>query len=541
MQQLQVATHRNGATRTTVENRFEIACFGIACFVGVVGAFVGLEAHGFWFDELITAWIVEPVGGVGNLISRIATDVHPPLYYAVLFVYSKIAGDSDAALRSFSALSVCAAVLIFIAATKGTFSLPARLFGGAIASGSLFWFIQSQNARPYALCLLVSAGILALCLSLLAERQKHDTRLPPTLVGLIVLMVVGSFVHFYIMYECLAALIVLALFNRRQRYAMVGVAAVLLISAALYVKFVIVPFSQVSLESNWYRNDPDWYYRVLESCVQYSFGTAGSLALAICAGVFVFYRWIARSLPPRSSLGSFPLDPVTALLVGVPFLVLIGGIVGSTLFAPNFFDRNFLVVSPFLWGFSARLYDAAMAGAPRPIRLAINLALSAVVLSMALIVTERLPSKRPPLLYEPFRESADWIRTVPECRDQIVPVITADRSAWYKPGYAEVLYASAYGRYLHGFALAQLIFAEEIVAHRLPTDLRAELQQRLDGGGCSILAWSVHNMSVEAIAVIKDELLRSMDRPVAETAVKTKVFRDGQVGFVLYLDHKLGR
>ena len=536
MQHAQVATHRNGATWLGVESRFEVACFGIACFIGVAGAFVGLEAHGFWFDELITAWIVEPVDGAGTLVSRIATDVHPPLYYAALFLYSKIAGDSDAALRSFSALSMGAALLIFIAATRRSFSLPARLFGGAIASGSLFWFVQSQNARPYALCLLISAGILALCLSLLAEREKQGSRIPGALVGLGVLMVVGSFVHFYVMYECLAALIVLALFNRRQRYAMIGIAAVLLISSALYVKFVVVPFSQANLASNWYRNDPDWYYRVLESCAQYAFGTSGSLALAICAGVFVFYRRSARSLSPRSSLGSFPLDPVTVLLIGVPVLVLMAGIVGSTLFAPNFFDRNFLVLSPFLWGISARLYDAAMAGAPRPIRLIINLALSAIVLSMAALVAERLPSKHPPLLYEPFRESAAWIRTVPDCRGQIVPVVTADRPAWYKPGFAEVVYASAYGRYLHGFALPQLAFGEEIVAHRLPTDLKAELQRRVEGGGCPILAWSAHNLSGEAIAVIKDELLRSLDRPVAEAAVKTKVFRDGQVGFVLYLD-----
>jgi hypothetical protein len=185
---------------------------------------------------------------------------------------------------------------------------------------------------------------------------------------------------------------------------MVGIAAALLISSVLYVKFVVTPLSQANLGSNWYRNDPDWYYRVLESCAQYSFGAAGSLALAICAGVFLFYRRSARPPTPRSSMGSFPLEPV---LVGVPVLVLMAGIVGSTLFAPNFFDRNFLVVSPFLWGLSARVYDAAMAGAPRPIRLAINLALSAVVLSMAAIVMERLPSKHPPLLYEPFRESAD--------------------------------------------------------------------------------------------------------------------------------------
>ncbi len=349
-------------------------------------------------------------------------------------------------------------------------------------------------------------------------------------------MAVGSFVHFYILYECVAALIILALFKPRQRYAMMGAAALLLISSAVYVKSVVIPFSQANLGSNWYRNDPDWYYRVLESCGQYSFGTAGSLALAICVGVFVLYRRSARSLAPRSSLASFPLDPVTALLVGVPFLVLLGGIVGSTLFAPNFFDRNFLVISPFLWGFSARSYDAAMAGAPRPIRLVVNLALSAIVLSMATIAVERLPTRHSTSLYEPFRESAEWIRTIPECREQIVPVVTADRSAWYKPGFAEILYASAYGRYLQGFALPQLVFAEEIMAHKLPVDLRDNLRQRLDGEGCPVLAWSVHNLSGEALAVIRDELLRSLDRPAAAPVVKTKVFRDGQVGLVLYRD-----
>jgi hypothetical protein len=235
------------------------------------------------------------------------------------------------------------------------------------------------------------------------------------------------------------------------------------------------------------------------------------------------------------------LDPVTVLLVGVPGLVLIGAVVSSTLLSPNFFDRNFLVVSPFLWGISAKLYDAATRDADRLIRLAVNLALSIVVLAMASIATQRLPSERPALLYEPFRESAGWIRSIPKCRGQIVPVITTDRIAWYKPGYADALYAGIYGRYLHGFALPRLLFMQDIVAHRVPADLRTELQRRLDGDGCPLLAWSVHNVSVETIAVAKRELLKSMDRPVPEMAVKTQEFREGQVGFVFYLDQKSGR
>lgn len=540
-----------------VGSRLEIGCFGLACAVGIVGAFVGMDAHGFWFDEFFTARIIEPTDGTGSLLSRIASDVHPPVYLAVLFAYSRIVGDSEVALRSFSALAACAAILIFIAATKRGFTLPARLFGGSIATGSLFWFFQSQNARSYALCLLISAGILALCLSLLAAPQPRNKRYK--LGGLIVLMFIGSFVHFYVMYESLAALIVLALLRRHERYLMAATVGALLIASVSYVQFVMAPFSQAALGSNWFQNNPDWYYRVLKSCMQYTFGNAGSIAIAVCAAAFVFRRMVSNGEPGDqevltrpslratlqpysiSSLKRFPLDSVTVLLVGVPFLVLIAAIVSSTLIAPNFFDRNYLVLSPFLWGFSARLYDAATVGAPRLFRMALNVALSAVVLSMASIVTLRLPPERPPLAYEPFRESAQWIRSIPECRDQILPVITTDRKAWYKPGQASIVYASAYGWYLQGFSLPRLIFMEEILAHGFPTDLRAELQQRMDGDGCSVLAWSVHNMSAEAIAVAKNELLRSVDRPVAETAVKTKEFRDGQVGFVLYLDQQRGR
>jgi Dolichyl-phosphate-mannose-protein mannosyltransferase len=482
--------------------------------------------------------------------------VHPPVYLIVLFIYSRIVGDTEVALRSLSALAACASILIFVAGTKRTFSLPARLFGAAIATGSLFWFFQSQNARSYAFCLLISAGILALCLSLLAEPPPHDKRIQ--LGGLIVLMFIGSFAHFYVMYESLAALIILALFRRHERYLMAATGGVLLMASALYVQFVMAPFSQAALGSNWYQNDFAWYRRVLRSSVLDSFGKAGIIAIAVCAAVFVFCRIFPirerkdrevsarQSLRPlwhspgMSSLSRFPLDSATALLVGVPVLVLVGAIVSSTLIAPNFSDRNYLVLSPFIWGFFARLYDAAATGAPRLVRVALNLTLSVLVLSMASIVGQRLPPGRPALAYEPFRESAQWIRSIPECRGQIVPVITMDHKAWYKPGHAAIVYASAYGRYLQDFSRPQLIFMEEILAHSVPTDLQVELQRRMDGDSCPILAWSVHYITVEAIAVAKNELLKSVDRPVAEKVVKTKEFPDGQVGFVLYLDRKRG-
>lgn len=510
------------------------AAFGLACAVGLAGAFIGLDVHGFWFDELFTAWILEPDSG-SSLVARIATDTHPPVYYLAAYLYSRIVGDGEVALRSFSALLACAAIVVFAVGTRRTFSVPGRMFGAAMASGSLFWFFHAQNARSYALCMLVSAGILALCLSLLAEGPPRRERL--RLGMLVALMFAGSFVHFYVMYESLAALIVLALLRRQHRIAIAIAGTALFAAATLYVKLIVGPSSQFVLGTNWIPNDVTWYLRVLESCLQYTFGTTGGIAMAVCAGLAAF-----RCFGPTSdSQRRRQLDPELVLLLGVPLLVLAGGIASSMLVAPNFFDRNFLVLSPFFWAISARLYDAAMAGASPTLRTGGNIALAALLFSMASIVVQRLPPRDPPLLYEPFRESAEWIRSLPECRDQIVPVIATDRRAWYKPGYAETVFGSAYGRYLDGFARPVLVFLEDIVGHNLPAEMRAEVQRRLDGRGCPVIAWSVHNMTADFLALATRELLASVERPAARAAVEAKAFKNGQIGYVLHVSGKAGR
>ncbi len=209
--------------RPDLDRHVAIACFGTACTIGLAFAFVGLETHSFWYDELFTARLLEPANGT-TLLSRIATDVHPPLYLLALALFTQLFGEGDAALRSFSAIAACGAILVFIAATRSAFSLPARLFGAAMATGSLFWFYQAQNARSYALSLLISAAVMAIGLSLLRGRSRRRLLVP----GLLALMIAGSFVHFYVMYVCLAVLIVLGLYERRDRLMLSGAAVFLL-------------------------------------------------------------------------------------------------------------------------------------------------------------------------------------------------------------------------------------------------------------------------------------------------------------------------
>jgi hypothetical protein len=124
---------------------------------------------------------------------------------------------------------------------------------------------------------------------------------------------------------------------------------------------------------------------------------------------------------------------------------------------------------------------------------------------------------------------------VPDCRGQLIPVITTDRMAWYKPGFAQELYGSIYGHYLEGFALVRSISMEELANQRIDGDLVEELQRRLSGKGCPILAWSVHNVARETLEQAEAEFLRATNRPAIAGTITLEEFHQGQTGYALYL------
>jgi hypothetical protein len=322
-------------------------------------------------------------------------------------------------------------------------------------------------------------------------------------------------------------LILLGLFERRDRVVLAAAAIGLVLAAGLYVKLVIEPHTRVSLGDNWYRNDPAWYLMVLRSCLLYTLGTPGLVALLLAAVALLHGR--------RAAGGSLTPDRTTLFLAGTPVLVLLGAIAGSTLFAPNFWDRNFLVVSPFFWALGARLYDAAIDKAAPAIRLGLTAALALLVLSMAGdLAAARLPGAEPRVLHEPYRQSAEWIRSLPACRGETLPIITTDSPNWTKPGYADLIYGGAYGYYLQGFAPTQLVFGRDLARGTLPAGLTQALQRRL-GGGCPVLAWSAHNMSPETIAWIQARLVALLGADASQTTIRA--FDDSTLGYVLTVKH----
>ncbi len=117
--------------------------------------FAQLDAQSFWNDEGNTARLVERP--LPLVIEGAAGDIHPPGYYLLLHAWQAFTGESEFALRGFSAF--CGVLTVAVAAAIG------QRAGGRYTAWGAAWLTAlhplavyySQEARMYALLGLTSA------------------------------------------------------------------------------------------------------------------------------------------------------------------------------------------------------------------------------------------------------------------------------------------------------------------------------------------------------------------------------------------------
>lgn len=132
--------------------------------------FYKLDAQSFWNDEGNTARLVERT--IPLIIEGAAGDIHPPGYYLLLHGWRALAGESEFALRAYSAF--CGWLTIAVAAALGrrVGGMPAAIGAAALGAMHPLAVYYSQEARMYAQLGLVSALTLSAAVSLVAERAR---------------------------------------------------------------------------------------------------------------------------------------------------------------------------------------------------------------------------------------------------------------------------------------------------------------------------------------------------------------------------------
>jgi mannosyltransferase len=124
--------------------------------MGAALRFPTLGEQSFWFDEATTWQIV--AHGLGHVLHQVPqTESTPPLYYVLLWCWSRVFGLSEAGLRSLSAVFGTATIVVMWAIGRRLASERAGLVAALLTAANPFLVWYSQEARAYALLLLMSA------------------------------------------------------------------------------------------------------------------------------------------------------------------------------------------------------------------------------------------------------------------------------------------------------------------------------------------------------------------------------------------------
>ncbi|HEV2059423.1 MAG TPA: glycosyltransferase family 39 protein, partial [Solirubrobacteraceae bacterium] len=164
----------------------------LALLAGAVLRFATLDAQSLWYDEAVTAQLLQMDlrGMLGAIPDSEST---PPLYYVLAWLWTQLFGTGEAGMRSLSALLGTATIAVAWALGRRLGGTRAGLAGAALVAFNplLVWF--SQEARAYSLLALLGALSALLWLRALEDdgvgpgspdpRRPEDDRTPnpPTL------------------------------------------------------------------------------------------------------------------------------------------------------------------------------------------------------------------------------------------------------------------------------------------------------------------------------------------------------------------------
>ena len=147
----------------------------LALILGIAAAlrFYNLDAQSLWADEGNSAALA--TRSLAAISADAANDIHPPLYYWLLHLWTSIFGHAESGLRSLSAVLGVLLVLATAELGRRLYHTAGGFAAGLIAAVAPFQIYYSQETRMYILVALEAALAMLLLWWLLSQ---EDRRLP---------------------------------------------------------------------------------------------------------------------------------------------------------------------------------------------------------------------------------------------------------------------------------------------------------------------------------------------------------------------------
>ncbi len=273
--------------------------------LGALLRFYRIGRQDLWYDETYSVFLI-------NHFDQLRYDYHPPLYYALLQLWSWLVGDGEAQLRALSAVgSLCAvAVTGALAGSIGGRSLG--LLSAALVACSPVQIWYAQEVRSYAWL----TAFIGLVLLSIARRADHPNSLcwRAAFIGACLAAIYTSYATVFFL--AAIPLLLVAGSYRAQWFQ--------ILSDLTVVGLGCLPLLSLASSQTWQFAGGFWIppvdpQRVLQSLQDLMIGyeTKGTWAVPVLLGVFIvgLARWWRTNRAAAVLLALGSLGPMIACAV----------------------------------------------------------------------------------------------------------------------------------------------------------------------------------------------------------------------------------
>ncbi|CAA9450716.1 MAG: hypothetical protein AVDCRST_MAG02-867 [uncultured Rubrobacteraceae bacterium] len=176
-------------------NRAYLALGAIMVLGGAL-RFYGLGIQSLWSDEL-ASWYFSRADGVGQVVSNVREDIHPPGYFVILHFAQRVFGDSEWALRLPSAIAGWLCIPAIYLLGRRIYSGREGLIAALLVAVSWAGVYFSQETRSYSILILLSIVTAYLWWGVM-RGLREEGRLPVAETAVyVVAAVLCAYVHYF--------------------------------------------------------------------------------------------------------------------------------------------------------------------------------------------------------------------------------------------------------------------------------------------------------------------------------------------------------
>ncbi|MEH6476290.1 MAG: GtrA family protein [Sneathiella sp.] len=481
--------------------------FGLI-ILAVLGSFIHLDASSLWLDELFTVYFSDPSqSDFSAFLKRASEDVHPPVFYAFVWVAGRLTeADMPSVARGVGALSAALALLLIYVAMPNWVSRPARLFACTFAATSNIYFYISQEARSYAFAWIFVAMLFALVFGI-TRAAAAGKSLTWRLLAFTIVGIVASFSHYYLI-PVAGAMVAGMMYLGRSWTNRIAIAVSGLAILAASLSFIGWHETKIvaNLSDTWFKSGFGFLVQHTRIGLESLSGSRLEqlhLIILIAAGIAALgSMWIKK----RNLEELKPLFFDFALVVVIAELSVTFAILVTLTYTPSYSFRFLFILAPVYWILSGFLFEALLRSCTKRPAAALMIFTTVIFAILSVrIVWRDLPR------HEPWRETAEFVDTLSDCKDMTLPVVTFGTKY-----ITESEPANFYGYYLkNGAARDWLSYSRDEVKN-FPGSGRAReiIARRIAGiDPCPLLLWSVFHTSPSDLELARVEMEKNFDLP----------------------------